>query len=217
MRQMYMVEYNPQSAFLEQLVDDVVRARWIFERNQFNVHIVQVDLSEDPRLWQNDDHHQLALFMRYQTTAERSFNRALARLESHCKMQKTSDDVKPPKAAKKEATKDPVVIEQWVEVRRIDGQVVTEFYPSNDELEQQLEASDPKPDLVYRRLFFPDGIPTPYQWTKPRKGQAANGGLAIQRMTLETWLSLREKERETGHAESGGELTLRNWRDGDPD
>lgn len=124
---------------------------------------------------------------------------------------------KAPKTPKKEVVEEPVVVELWVEVRKLDNKVVTEFYPSNDELQQQIEESNPKPALVYRRLFFPDGVPTQYQWTRPRKGQATNGGLAIQRMTLETWLSLREKERETGLAESTGELTLRDWRDGEPE
>lgn len=214
LREMYMEEYKPQSEFMERLVDDAVRERWIFERNQTNLHTVQVDLPEDPRLWQPDHHHRIALFMRYQTTAERSFNRALARLQSHQKIQRNSEDVVPPKAQKKEVTKDPVVVEQWVEVRRIENQVITEFYPPNEEFEQQIKAADPKPDLVYRRLFFPDGVPAAYQWTRPQNGQATNGGLAIQRMTVETWLSLRDKERETGHAENTGEVTLRDWRDG---
>jgi hypothetical protein len=94
--------------------------------------------------------------------------------------------------------------------------VVTQFYPSNDELEQTIAATEPKPALVYRRLFFPDGVPAAYQWTCPRKGQATNGGLAIQRMSVDTWLGLRAEERESGHAVSSGRLTLRDWREEEP-
>jgi hypothetical protein len=35
-------------------------------------------------------------------------------------------------------------------------------------------------------------------------------------MTLETWLSLRDKERASGLAESTGEVTLRDWREREP-
>lgn len=120
--------------------------------------------------------------------------------------------MKAPKAPK-QGKNQPVVIEQWVEIRRIENQPVTQFYPSNEEMEKRIETANPKPDFIYRRLFFPDGVPAQYQWTRPRKGQATNGGLAMQRMTVDTWLSLRAMERETGHAVSTGQVTLRDWRE----
>jgi hypothetical protein len=40
--------------------------------------------------------------------------------------------------------------------------------------------------------------------------------MAIQRMTVATWLSLRAKERESGLAESTGQVTLRDWRGRQP-
>jgi hypothetical protein len=220
LREMYIEEFQPRTAFMEKLVEATVKADWMLQRNQQNLYVVQVDLNPDPRMWSEEDHHQIALFTRYQTAAERTFTRAMAVLRSYQKVQQSREEPKtpkPPKAPKKEVVEEPVIVEQWVEVRKIENKVVTEFFPSNEELRQQIEESDPKPALVYRRLFFPDGVPAQYQWTRPRKGQATNGGLAIQRMTLETWLGLREKERETGHAESTGNLTLRDWRDREPD
>jgi hypothetical protein len=226
-REMYMEEFKPQSEFMEKLVEDTVKADWLFKRNRDYLYVIQVDLAPDPRMWSEEDHHQIALFTRYQTAAERTYNRAMARLQSYQRVRERaeqkelqkSEEAKAPKAAKapkKEVVEEPVVLEQWVEVRRIDNQVVTQFFPPNDEMEQMVDESDPKPTLVYRRFFFPDGVPDLYQWTRPRKGQAINGGLAIQRMTLETWFGLREKERETGHAESTGQLTLRDWREREP-
>jgi hypothetical protein len=225
LREMYMEEFQPQTEFLEQLLEDAVKANWLFKRNQTNLYLVQVDLPEDPRLWNPEDHHQIALFTRYLTAAERTFHRALAQLRSYHKDRVRKDQLpKEPersqnmKAAKapKQAKEEPVVMEQWVEVRRIDNKVVTQFFPPNDELEQMIAEAEPKPALVYRRLFFPDGVPAQYQWTNPRKGQAATGGLAIQRMTVETWQSLRAKERESGLAENTGQVTLRDWRDRQP-
>jgi hypothetical protein len=224
LREMYMEEFQPKTAFMEKLVEDAVKAKWLLQRNQHHLYVVQVDLNPDPRMWSDEDHHQIALFTRYQTAAERTYNRALAQLQSYQRAREraqqkelqTSQEAKAPKAPKKEVIEEPVILEQWVEVRRIDNKVVTEFYPPNDEMEQMIAESDPKPTLVYRRLFFPDGVPAQYQWTRPRKGQATNGGLAIQRMTLETWLGLREKERKSGLAESTGELTLRDWKEREP-
>jgi hypothetical protein len=225
MREMYMEEFQPQTEFLEQLLEEAVKAHWLFKRNQNNLYVVQVDLPEDPRLWGPEDHHQIALFTRYQTAAERAYHRALARLRSYHKdqvrKQQISEDEgkkEDMKAARapKQAYEEPVVMEQWVEVRRIDNKVVTQFFPPNDELEQMINEAEPKPTLVYRRLFFPDGVPAQYQWTRPRKGQGTNGGLAVQRMTVETWLSLRAKERASGLAESTGQATLGHWRDRQP-
>jgi hypothetical protein len=215
LRDTYVQEFDPQTPFMTELVDEAVRTHWFLKRNRINLNLVQVDLPADVREWTPEDHHQIALFLRYQTTAEHSFNRALARLRSYHKDQQKSEQVKTPKLEKapKSGKNEPVVIEQWVEVRRINNEPVTQFYPSNEELEKRIETAKPKPDLVYRRLFFPDGVPIQYQWTKPRNGQSANGGMAMQRMTVETWLSLREKEREAGHAVSTGQPTLRDWRD----
>lgn len=215
LRNVYLGEYDPQTPFMTELVDEVVRNHWFLKRNQDNLYLVQVDLPEDPRDWTPEDHHQIALFARYQTAAERSFNRALARLRSYHKDQQKIEAPKAPKPEKtpKQGKDEPAVIEQWVEVRRIENKPVTQFFPSNEELQKRIETATPKPDLVYRRLFFPDGVPVQYQWTRPRNGQAANGGLAMQRMTVETWLSLREKEREAGHAVSTGQATLKDWRD----
>ncbi|HEX4809855.1 MAG TPA: hypothetical protein VH325_13040 [Bryobacteraceae bacterium] len=215
MRDMYIAEYDPQTPFMSELVDEAAQTNWFLKRNQNHLHLVQVDLPADPRDWTPEDHHQIALFTRYQTTAERSFNRALARLNAYQKDRRKKEEAQAPKPEKagKQGKNEPVVIEQWVEVRRINNAPVTQFYPSNEEMEKKIETGTPKPELVYRRLFFPDGVPIQYQWTNPRKGQSANGGLAMQRMTVETWLSLREKERESGHAVSTGHGTLRDWRE----
>lgn len=216
----YMQEFDPQSKFLQELLDQAVRMHWFFLRAQHNLGVTEAGLPEDPREWNADHHHQLALFMRYQTAAERGYHRALARLRSYHKDQLKAQS-QPPKVAKerkesKPAETEPEVIEQWIEVRITPNGVVTEFYPSNDELEQLIENCVPKPELVYRRLSFPDGVPALYQWTRPRTGQAVNGGLAIQRMTLDIWRGLRDQERASGHAESTGQPTLLDQRDGEP-
>ena len=230
LHRIYWEEFAPQTPFLQELLEEAVNAHWLLKRNQYNLQIVQDDLSEDPRQWTPEDHHQLALFTRYQTTAERTYHRALARLRCYHRdhLQKTerlnsqsrkesgnSETTKPAKS-KNEPAKAPKILEQWIEVRRVGNTEVTEFYPSNEELEQIIAEMNPKPDFIYRRIFFPDGVPARYGWTRPRTGQAELGGLAVQRLPLDVWLSLREKERESGHAESAGQPSLPDWRDRDP-
>lgn len=97
----------------------------------------------------------------------------------------------------------PVVIEQWIEVEVENGRAVTKLYPSNEELKKKAEAMEDKPDLVYRRMNFPQGVPPEYAWVAPPDDVERRelGGMGVQRMTLETWLHVIEREaaRGTGH------------------
>ncbi|MGC2657254.1 MAG: hypothetical protein WA324_04700 [Bryobacteraceae bacterium] len=241
MLERYVEEYQPQSAFVEDLVLEAAQAHWFFKRTQTNFHQTQMQLPQDPTTWTAENHHQIALFLRYQTTAERSHQRALAKLQSYQRMQWQHEQRRPrkqepareqgaqamrqqgalpatPAAAVKEAAKPvavkPVFVEQWVEIRNVKNQVVADFTPSNDELAAEIEQKKVRPTLLYRRLNFPDGVPSKYQWTRPRSGMATRGGMAAQRMTIETWEKLREIERESGLPERTGLVTLRDWRDG---
>jgi hypothetical protein len=61
----------------------------------------------------------------------------------------------------------------------------------------------PPPEFVYRRINFPDGIPDEYRWTNSQASpeRLKRGGCGIQRMTVDTWLNIieREKLRDDGH------------------
>ncbi|MGC2656564.1 MAG: hypothetical protein WA324_01210 [Bryobacteraceae bacterium] len=101
-------------------------------------------------------------------------------------------------AAKPVAVK-PEFIEQWVETRNVKNPIVAEFTPTNDELAIEIEQKKVMPTLLYRRLNFPDGVPSKHQWTRPRKGTAAHGGMAAQRMTIEIecFFSILTRQEET--------------------
>ncbi len=60
---------------------------------------------------------------------------------------------------------------------------------------------DPPPEMVYRRLHFPDGVPEVYRWVTKNEMMQRYGGLGIQRMTVDTWLEVikREEDRPDGH------------------
>jgi hypothetical protein len=94
-----------------------------------------------------------------------------------------------------------VILNQWIEVEVENGQTVTTLYPSNEKLIEEGKAMLPPPDLVYRRLNFPGSVPREYYWATQNPEARALGGTGIQRMTVDTWLQLieREKAAGTGH------------------
>jgi len=102
------------------------------------------------------------------------------------------------------------ILEQWVEVE-VDsgtGKTITTLYPSNEELIKKGQAMLPPPDYIYRRFCFPGGVPPEYFWTTNDPIQRQFGGAGIQRMSVDTWLELieREKAAGTGHLSPIGNL-----------
>ncbi len=94
------------------------------------------------------------------------------------------------------------VIDQWVEIEVSPaGKTVTTLYPSNEILIQDGQKKWPPPELVYRRMHFVNGVPDEYAWATSDERIRAAGGMGIQRMTVETWADLIEKEKAlgTGH------------------
>jgi hypothetical protein len=132
--------------------------------------------------------------------------------------------------------------EQWLEVTITDGLTTTTYIPTNEELLEEIETAieegEAEPQMVYRRMNFPDGVPPEYAWTnlhqpehceQTRSGVwcplcqvAERGGHGIQRLTYPTWREVIEREQHTpGHhagptgvgnlptpKERGGELSF---------
>lgn len=93
------------------------------------------------------------------------------------------------------------VLDQWVEVEIENGKTVTTLFPSNEKLIAAGKKMLPPPELIYRRINFRDGVPPEYQWTGTNAQRNESGAHGIQRMTVDTWLDVidREKLREDGH------------------
>ncbi len=122
------------------------------------------------------------------------------------------------------------VVEQWLEVRITEGVTTTAYVPENaellDEIKEAMEKGEAEPEMVYRRMNFPDGVPSEYAWTNlhdpgqcektlagvwcPLCSVHTNGGHGIQRMTFATWKQVIEREKETpgGHAGPTGSGNL---------
>jgi hypothetical protein len=80
---------------------------------------------------------------------------------------------------------------------------------------KRLEKMDSPPELIYRRLNFPHGIPPEYRWAAASTPHLLEtGGAGIQRMTFDTWRELiqREQSSGTGHIGPTGVGNLpRGW------
>lgn len=109
------------------------------------------------------------------------------------------------------------VLDQWVEVEIVDGKTITTLYPSNEELIKYGQEMLPPPEMIYRRFHFVDGVPPEYDWTTGNAKTREIGGAGIQRMTVDTWLEVieREKASGTGHlGPCGGNLPRPEERGG---
>jgi hypothetical protein len=97
-------------------------------------------------------------------------------------------------------------LEQWVEVTVENGVTRTTLTPSNQKLIEKGQTMDPPPELVYRRLHFPNGVPDEYSWATDDPLLKRYGGLGIQRMSIDTWLDVldEEKLRTDGHIGPSG-------------
>jgi hypothetical protein len=96
------------------------------------------------------------------------------------------------------------ILDQWVEVKIEDGKTVTRLYPSNEELIKEGKKMDSTPDMVYRRMSFSNGIPEEYRWASASHPERfERGGMGTQRMTVDTWLEVIEREAASGTGHVG--------------
>ena len=248
----WRAEFELEGQAAESLVERVIREDWFLRRAEGVYMDAEAELAEVHPLERTAEQHaQMQLYLRYKTTAERSFYRAYYALRGLRKdklkeeldlekvrqevqrcareaVQQASRELQQEKAETARVSAKPValaaadskakalfkgqkhpkkmrkvaVLDQWIEVEIQDGKTVTKLYPSNAGLIKEGQAMDPPPDLVYRRLNFPNGIPQEYRWAAgSNAARFERGGMGTQRMTVETWLNVieREEARGTGH------------------
>jgi hypothetical protein len=241
----WRAEFGVEGQAAEALVRRVILNDWLLQRTERKYLEAETELAATGHMeWTAEQHHKLELFLRYKTTAERSFYRAYnamhglrrekIRVEltfenlskkidklAQAAVSKAGDQKEkveaenktpaqllfPGKKSPKKKRTIPI-LEQWAEVETQDGKTVTTLHPSNDALIAIGQKMLRPPELVYRRLNFPSGVPDEYNWTitdwetkelDPVKKRY--GGTAIQRMTVDTWLEVIEEEKEdpAGH------------------
>lgn len=109
------------------------------------------------------------------------------------------------------------VLEQWIEITVKDGITTTTLRPSNEELIEVGKTMDPPPEYVYRRMHFVNGVPEEYAWAGGTAEIRERGGCGIQRMLVDTWLEVIEREKQVpgGHVgPCGGNLPRPKERGG---
>jgi hypothetical protein len=205
------------------LVFETARAQWIFQRNQQRLDETESGLPPDAIHWTEDHIKRYNNFLRYKTTAERSFYRAFNNLEAHYKRQagkaaaiekaraqmaKTQMQWLKEKAAL--AAKQQLCGRQFVEVvTNRAGECITTYAPTNEKLAEMLAARAQRaqeqdelcPLFVTRFVSFINGVPPAYEWLQPNDIQRYNSVMGVQQFTHTDWLLQTEAEQRTGHLE----------------
>jgi hypothetical protein len=200
--------------------------RWLMETEATIVEQSGID----PMGWTDEQERKLQLVQRYKTSAERAFYRAwsalqglrkdvmrteekLNKLNTELAVYKAREEAQKqnsePKAQaafggqnSKKKQKKITTLEQWVEIEvSPSGETTTTRYPSDKELLERKQKMSTTPDLVYRRLYFMNGVPPEYYWTTSDEKIRESGGMGIQRLRPDDWLKVMEEEKAlgTGH------------------
>jgi hypothetical protein len=78
----WVTEYRDERVSNERLRQEVIRASWLLQRIERRYDEVEAKLGKKSILkWTEAEHQQMQLVLRYRTTAERTFHRALGALE----------------------------------------------------------------------------------------------------------------------------------------
>jgi hypothetical protein len=211
--------YGPQDMVAARLVEETALADWFLRRNRKRIDQIERRLPPDAWDWTEQDQKRYQNFLRYKTTAERSFLRAFKELEAH--VRRDAQDAKAHQRALDQSARifmrwirrteaiesEDMKIRQWVQVERKDGRTSTSCYPSNEQIQQRV-ASFPKPPyFLTRMLNFPLGVPPEYSWAFPDGVQQLTGCTAEQTLFYEDWL--RVIAREASHP--GGHIGPTGW------
>jgi hypothetical protein len=190
----WMLQYPPGSPAEVAMVEQLAKCEWFARRAERRYLEVEERLqARHAGDWEEEEFRRLERILRYKTTAERAFQRALGVVRQLRKdrLQEAKEEERAEaaeeRASEKAAVKRTVyegtgknrkpvfcVLEQWVEVRVTDGVTTTEYVPTNAELRKMGAESEAVPQMVYRRMNFPDGVPVEYAWTNSHIWMRAN-------------------------------------------
>jgi hypothetical protein len=92
----------------------------------------------------------------------------------------------------------PVHLDQWLEIEEIDGICTVKRYPPNHEFEELRQKMNPPAELIYRRMFFLNGIPSDYWQLCDKPGDENLSGLFLQRILPDEWASILDRETASG-------------------
>jgi hypothetical protein len=223
-------DYRPRGKSTRELVEQAAVAQWVLKRNTNRYHELEESLQERKALeWTEEEHKKMERFIRYRTTAERSFGRVSNLLEQSVKRRRKRVQEREEEAQQAEVeqaveevpevvqTKPDIwdievgavhVLDQWADVTVEKGRAVTRLEPSTEQLMEDRATMKPPPEHVCRRFTFYDGVPEEYGWCAGLYDEIEDSPkYGVQQMTIETWLQAveREKAAGTGHLSDTGE------------
>lgn len=193
------------------LIHETALAHWLLKRARRRLRDVERELPANPNHWKEADEKRFDRHTRYKTTAERSFFRHFKELEAHFDRIVRDDNARRLaniKAAaiemkwlnkEEEKTAEKLKVDQYVEVKVVDGECTTSCYPSNEQVIEEIARRPNPPIFMTRWILFPDGVPAEYDWCNPNEVQKFAKTHANQKMLYTQWLRAIEKEKATGH------------------
>ena len=206
--------YGPQDPIAARLVEDTALADWFLRRNRKRLDQIECRLPHDAWHWTDSNLKLYNNFLRYKTTAERSFLRAFRELEAH--VRRDAQDAQANQRALAQSARifmrwtnraaaqphcDRIHMRQWIEIEKTPDGARTSLYPTNEQIQKRVAAHPKPPYFITRTLNFTHGVPPEYSWTFPDEVQQLTGSLAAQTVLYEDWLRLiaRESSHPGGH------------------
>ncbi len=172
-------QYKPANAQDSDLVYDSVEARWFLRRRQHIRASSELELHlREPNCtsWSPEDLHQLGIFDRYCTTAERAFRRALVNVrfihteavkehhwreqldlrkqsleiaqakEARLSSQSLKEEIKSHREATAPIQRDVIVQRAFISVNEDGATILDQFFPSNDQVRKLIETASQFPN-----------------------------------------------------------------------
>jgi len=214
--QHWFTHYAPDNPAALSLVENVARADWQLKRNQKRLDEIEWQLPGNAHCWTEDQQKRYATFSRYYTTAERSFLRNFKEVEAFYHRTHRDEHARQLAFARlaaiefkrldkaDEAALKQVRVEQVIEVEVVEGECITSFYPSDQEMIETAAKSPTPPLYVARRILFPCGfVPAEYAWANPVRLKEGEVPESLQRMLWPQWLELIQREESTGAGHIG--------------
>jgi hypothetical protein len=184
----WLEEYDPPNAVADLLVHETALAHWLLRRARRHLEDFQCDLPPNAANWTAEHHRGYTNFTRYKTAAERTFFRFFKELEQHYhrlnQREKYEERAHGRAAAVEmrwltEKQKNPpgkLTVEQWIEVREVEGRCTSTYIPTNEKLKAEIEALPERPLFITRYL------------------KHMTGDTVVQLMEYEDWLRVIEYE-----------------------
>jgi hypothetical protein len=198
----WRAEYPPRSPLEERLLSEVIEKAWQERRCELRFFEADVLVGiHKPAHWSDQDHHQIGLFTRYKTTAERSFQRKLNQLRQVRQDRLDRLEREPPPIAPRQKEEDIVrkLMQQNI-VRIVDGVTVNQVYPFNENISNLFTMLTGRV-TVTRFYEFPNGVPPEYTWVFDEPPNPVPVRTAGATMNAKQWFAqiAREALHGTGH------------------